>query len=221
MKISFLTTSSEHPVFPLLQNWVEQNKSNHEIDLVLKKQELKGGDVLFLISCHELIEKKIRDSYQSVLILHASDLPKGRGWSPHIWDILNGKNKFYLCLLETEDAVDSGKIWKKVSINLTGDELFDEINDKLFAAEFELVDFAVKNFGNILPKEQNNSEATYYPRRKPEDSELDTSKSIASQFNLMRVSDPVRYPTFFSYRGAKYRIVLNKINAKSDRDDFN
>lgn len=218
MKISLLITSDEHPIYQLLEVWVEQNKNMHDIDLVQEKKSLKGGDILFLISCHELIEKKIRDKFQCVLLLHASDLPKGRGWSPHVWDVLNGSKKIYLCLLEANDEVDSGKIWKKIEIGLNGTELFDEINEKLFASELRLLGFAVDNFASINPVSQENAEATYFGRRRPEDSELDVNKSIASQFDLMRISDPKRYPAFFVHKGAKYKIILEKLNSENDQN---
>jgi methionyl-tRNA formyltransferase len=55
-----------------------------------------------------------RAKYDSSLVLHASDLPAGRGWSPHIWAITNGAESVTLSLLEAEDQVDSGRIWKKM-----------------------------------------------------------------------------------------------------------
>ena len=47
------------------------------------------------------------------LVLHASDLPDGRGWSPHVWDVISGKSSLTLSLINAEDSVDTGHIWKK------------------------------------------------------------------------------------------------------------
>ena len=74
---------------------------------------LAGGEILFLVSCNEIIGKDVRDRYMATLVIHASDLPKGRGWSPHIWQIIEGKKEIMVSLLEAEDAVDSGAIWAK------------------------------------------------------------------------------------------------------------
>ncbi|SUD98990.1 Uncharacterised protein [Psychrobacter phenylpyruvicus] len=59
MKISFLCSDSEHPVNSYLYNWIEDNSTEHTIELVREKSELSGGDILFLISCSESLIRKI------------------------------------------------------------------------------------------------------------------------------------------------------------------
>ena len=136
--------------------------------------------------------------FQQCLVLHASDLPKNRGWSPHVWSILNGENDITLSLLEAEDKVDMGRIWKKAKIKLNGTELYDEINQKLFEGELQLISWACKNLSCVTPTQQDSSAANYLPKRTAKDSELDISKSLESQFDLLRVCDPNRFPAFFA-----------------------
>jgi methionyl-tRNA formyltransferase len=178
---------------------------------VQRKKELTGGNILFLISCHEIVESSIRSLYDHSLVVHASDLPRGRGWSPMIWQILEGKTDITVSLLEAEDSVDSGKIWHQKIVHLEGHELFDEINNALFKAEIDLMNFAIENESTIEPKVQSDDRATYYRKRKPEDSKIDPEMSIASQFNLLRVADPERYPAFFEYFGRRYKILISKM----------
>ena len=71
---------------------------------------LVGGDILFLISCNEPISKDVRALFRATLVIHASDLPLGRGWSPHIWQVLEKKRFIKVTLLEAADLVDSGSI---------------------------------------------------------------------------------------------------------------
>ena len=40
--------------------------------------------------------------------------------------------------------------------------------------------------------------------------EIDPDKTIAEQFDLMRVCDPDRYPAYFNYLGYKYVIRIEK-----------
>ena len=76
----------------------------------------------------------------------------------------------------------------------------------------ELVDFAVREFGSVEPVQQDKAvQPTYYTRRSPDDSQLDPQKSIAEQFNLIRLCDPDRFPAFFELYGHKYKITLEKI----------
>ena len=43
------------------------------------------------------------------------------------------------------------------------------------------------------------------------DSRLDPSRSIAEQFDLLRVADPQRFPAFFDLRGHRYLVRLKKL----------
>ncbi len=79
MKITIICSSKTHPIYPYLQEWMKKKSSVHEVDLVVKSYDLQGGDILFLISCNEIIEKETRSKYKRCLVIHASDVPKGRG----------------------------------------------------------------------------------------------------------------------------------------------
>ena len=213
MRISLLCTDENHPVNSYLSKWIENNNKLHHIELVRRKDDLSGGEILFLISCSEILNVSDRSNYKSCLILHASDLPKGRGWSPHIWQIIEGAEKITVSLIEAEDKVDSGRIWKKLQIQISKYALWDEINARLFVAEIELIDYAVRNFDKIIPQFQDqNIQPSYYTRRELSDSRIDPTLSIASQFNQLRVCDPHRFPAFFELDGYRYKISLEKLN---------
>ncbi|MCO4202477.1 formyltransferase family protein [Aeromonas taiwanensis] len=212
MNITILCSSESHPVNNMLNDWVQINSARHTIQLVRRKSELSEGDLLFLVSCSEIITASERSRFKKTLVIHASDLPQGRGWSPHIWEIIGGATNITVSLLEAEDIVDSGDIWKKYHVHIPNHSLYDEINELLFEAESELMDYAVTNFHVIQPQKQSASiEETYYPRRNAEDSEVDPHLSIASQFGLIRVCDPERFPAFFTLHGHKYKLTLEKV----------
>lgn len=210
MKISIVCSDPNHPIRPRIAEWAHQRQASHEVRLVEKVSELSGGDVLFLISCHEIVRASTRSAFTAALVVHASDLPRGRGWSPHIWQILEGRSELTVTLLEAEDNVDSGAIWAQRTIRFDGHELYDEINAALFDAEISLMNDAVDLWDGIQPRVQDGGKASYYPRRHAEDSRLDPSRPIAEQFNLLRVADPSRYPAFFELQGYQYEIQIRK-----------
>lgn len=212
MKISILCTDHFHPVVERLNEWVKSmTLKQHMVSLVFDKRELLGGDILFLVSCSQMIGEHERAKYKSTLVLHASDLPKRRGWSPHIWSILDGENEITVSLLEAAEPVDTGLIWLKTSFVLEGHELIDEINNKLFDVEIFLMTCAVDGFGKINPSAQVGDPGSYMKKRTPGDSEIDPEKSILEQFNLLRVVDSGRYPAFFYHHGYKYQIKIKKV----------
>jgi UDP-2,4-diacetamido-2,4,6-trideoxy-beta-L-altropyranose hydrolase len=207
MKIEILISDPNHPIMSYLKNW-KSRKEN--INIVHSSEDLTGGYILFLISCTEILRSKITKKYKHSLVLHASDLPKGRGWSPHVWSVLEGNNLLTLSLLEAHEKVDQGSIWLKEHIALEGHELFDEINDKLFQAEIKLMTEAIDKANVITPKSQAGLASDYYPKRTPEDSRLNVHQSLIDQFNLLRISDKNRYPAFFEHLGYKYIVRIEK-----------
>ncbi len=213
MKVSIVCSNPAHPVNTYLLQWIERHCQAHDIELVRKKSELTGGDMLLLVSCGEIVTAKDRASYGVSLVLHASDLPRGRGWSPHIWELAAGASHITLSLLEAQDKVDSGKIWKKLHIPVPPTALWDEINHLLFTAEVQLMDFALESYSRIEPQDQPaDVEPTYFRLRTPKDSWIDPHRTIAEQFDLIRVCDPNRFPAFFEYRGQRYALKLGKLN---------
>lgn len=213
MRITLLCSDAQHPVNRYIQRWANAQAGLHEVNIVQKKSQLSGGEILFLISCSEIINASDRAQYKVCLVLHASDLPKGRGWSPHIWALVQGAEAITLSMLEAEDKVDSGRIWRKAHIRVPRHALWYEINHLLFTAEVEMIDYAVQNYALVTPQPQADTEqATYLRKRTPLDSRIDPNKSIAQQFDLIRVCDPNRFPAYFEHLGQRYTLKLDKSN---------
>lgn len=213
MIITVLCSDAVHPVNTYLNAWVNEVSENHSISIVRSRTELTSGDFLFLVSCSEIIKAEHRESYRHTLVLHASDLPKGRGWSPHVWELIQGGEVITLSLLEAEDKVDTGRIWLKKLIPIKKTALWDEVNHLLFEAEIKLMNEALVGYDQIKPYPQDPEiEATYHRKRIPEDSRIDPESIIADQFDLIRMCDPDRYPAWFELHGQKYKLVMEKMD---------
>jgi len=188
----------------------------HTVVLCHDKSELVQGDVLFLVSCAQLLTEADRAKFRKTLVLHASDLPDGRGWSPHIWTILRGGDSITVTLLEAAARVDTGAIWFKERFRLEGHELLPEINEQLFAAELRLMTRALTDFDAVQPTAQVGPAAPPLRKRTPEDSRLDVTRPIADQFNLLRVVDNQRFPAFLDFRGHRYKLIIEKADDDSN-----
>jgi methionyl-tRNA formyltransferase len=216
MRISVVCTDRAHPVFTELERWCAARAGAHEIVLSETLDGLPGGDILFLISCSRIVTPVLRARYRHSLVVHASDLPEGRGWSPLIWQLVEGRQDIAVTLLEATDPVDSGAIWAKRWLHFAGHELHDEINAALFAAELELMDYALAHCDDLQPQAQDEGRASWYRRRTPKDSRIDPQRPLADQFDLLRVADPARYPAFFELRGQRYEISIRKMRDKDE-----
>lgn len=217
MKVTFLCSDSSHPVNEFLTNWIANAASGIEAEIVRSVDRAKGGNFLFLVSCSEFVSGKDRVRYDHCLVLHASDLPKGRGWSPHVWEIIGGADAIMLSLIEAADEIDTGAVWSKIEISVPKHLLWYEINDLLFEAEIEMINFALSNYNQISPKLQDLTKlAAPFPKRSPKDSEVDPNKSLSEQFDLIRVCDPGRYPAFFHMHGYRYALKIEKLDEEQD-----
>ena len=181
---------------------------NHDVKFTHKHEDIVSGEILMLLSCEKLFKDLNLNKHN--LVVHESALPQGKGWSPLTWQILEGKNEIPVTLIEATEQLDAGDIYNQEIIHLEGHELVDELRKKQGKATIQLLLNFVNNYPNNKRVPQTGEE-TYYPRRKPEHSKLDTNKSIAEQFNLLRVSDNERYPAWFEINGKKYTIKTEKI----------
>lgn len=182
---------------------------NYFVKLCRNEEEVENGDVLFLLGCTKIFNKYSLNKYN--LVVHESNLPEGRGWSPLTWQILEGRNQIPITLFEAEEKVDAGYIYYQDLVILDGSELFEEIKFKQFESTVKLVLKFLENYNNLAPFPQQG-EVSYYKRRGPKDSELDVSKSISEQFNLLRVADNNNYPAFFYFKNQKYIVKIFKEN---------
>jgi methionyl-tRNA formyltransferase len=179
----------------------------HNTLLIHNSDEVRQGDILCLLSCEEIFKNLELNKHN--LVVHESALPKGKGWSPLTWQILEGKNEIPVTLFEADKKVDAGLIYYQELIKLSDNELIDELRSAQGNATISLILKFVSNYPGIQGIAQSG-ESTYYPKRKPEDSRLDPEKTLKEQFNLLRVVDNDRYPAFFEYKGTKYKISITK-----------
>ncbi len=107
--------------------------------------------------------------------------------------------------------MDSGQVYLQGKMQLEGHELVDELREMQAEVTLDLCRRFVREYPVIIQQAffQTGVES-YYCRRRPEDSRLDPSKTIAEQFDLLRVVDNERYPAFFDWKGRRYIIRIEK-----------
>jgi len=147
------------------------------------------------------------------LVVHESDLPMGKSFSPMAWQILEGKKVIPICIFEAGHKVDSGAVWLRSSIILKGNELCAEWQSLQGQKTVELCIKCVEEYKSIKPEPQPKGES-FYSRRTAKDSELSIHKSLAEQFNLLRTVDNERYPAYFKLNGDTF--VLNIKSKKTE-----
>lgn len=208
MKIQILCDNINSWIIPYIQKFAEEMElKGIRVKFHFEHEQVEQGDVLFLLSCEKKFKNLSLNTF--TLVVHESALPSGKGWSPLTWQILEGKNEIPITLFEAQESIDSGRIYEQTLMRFDGSELIDELRDIQAKATFELVNLFIQKFPDNKSLPQNGEES-FYKKRIPSDSELDINKSILEQFNLLRVCDNERYPSFFHLNGHKYKVKIFK-----------
>jgi methionyl-tRNA formyltransferase len=208
MFIQILVDNPNSWIIPFSNQLKEELQDlGHNSILIHSHDEVQIGDILCLLSCTKIFKKLNLNKHN--LVVHESNLPKGKGWSPLTWQILEGANKIPVTLFEATNSVDAGQIYSQLDIELNGTELIDEIREKQAILTNQLIIDFVKLYPNNIGINQKGIE-TVYKKRKPEDSVLDIERPLSEQFNLLRVCDNERYPAYFELKGIKYHLKIYK-----------
>lgn len=165
--------------------------------------------IVFILSYFKIIAKEFLIKHEHNLVVHESDLPKGKGWAPLFWQILEDKNEIPIVLIEASERVDGGDIFIKDSVLYEGHELYDEIREKQAKKTIDLCLKFIEEYENMKPIKQSGK-GTIYKKRNAFGSELDTKKTIEEQFNLLRIVNNKDFPAFFYHKDQKYIIKIYK-----------
>lgn len=203
MKIQILIDNKESWFTSYIFKLISQIKDEFTKDVILihSHEDVTKGDILFLLSCQKIF-KNLHLNKKNIVV-HASRLPEGKGWSPVTWQVLNDINKIPVTLFEASEKIDSGEIYLTDFIELDGYELIDKI--RYFQAEvvFRMIIKFLKKYPNIKGYSQKGK-SSYYKKRTKVDSELNIEGKLKDQFNLLRVCDNEKYPAFFYMNKKKY-----------------
>ena len=196
----------------LAQHFPEYFYASTELDIhtLYDEKEVRGYDIVFVLGYTKLLKGEILEANNLLLVVHESDLPKGRGFAPVQWQILEGFNSITVCLIRVFDEADTGDICEKMTLSLSGTELYDEIRMKQAKITFKLIEQFLKKYPNINFTKQKG-EPSIYKRRTPSDSQLDVDKTIREQFNLLRISNNEEWPAFFEISGQTYQLKIEKL----------
>ena len=207
-KIQFLVDNLDSWILPYVEKFRKDlSKRGYICKVFNDHDKVENGDIIILLSCEKKFTQFSKNKFN--LVVHESDLPKGKGWSPLTYQILEGKNQIPITLFEADESFDGGKIYLKDLIKLNGSELVDELRKKQAKKTFDLINKFLKENKNLIGEAQSGKESIYR-RRRLCDNKLDVNKSIIDNFNILRVSDNNRYPAYFILNDQKYILKISK-----------
>lgn len=170
-------------------------KYSKNVRIFQNASEIENGDVMFILSCDRILKKELLGLHKNNIVIHESDLPKGRGWSPLSWQVENGLNEIPITMFEASEYLDAGDWYIKDVIILNGFELIDELRYKQASKTINMIDLYLWQ-SPVFANKQVGIESKFQ-KRKEENQEINIEKTIKDQFNKLRVCDNDRYPAHF------------------------
>lgn len=168
-----------------------------------KKINDLNPNLIVSVSYHSIIREPILDKY-TIINAHGSLLPKYRGRTPINWAIINGEKETGVTVHYVTKKIDAGDIILQKKISIEPNETAGDICEKILPLYPKLITEAV----NLIEKgkaprvPQDNTKATNFGKRTPDDGLIDWAKSSKDIHNWIRaLSRP--YPGAFTFRKGK------------------
>lgn len=198
-------------------------KSNHVNDLdVIKAIRRYDIDWLFIIGWSQIASKEVIEAPNIGAIgAHPTLLPVGRGRAAIPWSIIKGLDKTGVTFFKMDVGVDTGLILAQEEVPISPKETATTLYDKVNKAHEVLIKRLFVNLkkNNVEEKEQDESKATYWQGRRPDDGQISETMSVNIVDRLVRATTKP-YPGAFIIRNNK-KIIIWKGKVSDKKIDSN
>ncbi len=169
-------------------------------------------DIIASINYLFLIKKDIiQHSKKLTFNIHGSLLPKYRGRTPHVWAIINNEKEAGITAHKIDEGCDTGDILSQIIVQIdetdTGNTILEKYKQEYFNLVKDVIDSCKRNELKFIT--QNESIATYFGKRTPEDGAIDWNWQKERIRNWVRAqANP--YPGAFTLLGSE-KIIIDKV----------
>lgn len=158
-------------------------------------------ELLFVIGWSELVTETVLNVPSvAALGMHPAPLPRGRGRAPLAWSLIKGLDETALTLFHLVEEADAGDIVAQKPMPIAMEDDAGSMYDKMVETGREMIREYHPQFeeGAAPRTSQNDDEATWWPRRRPEHGLIDWNQSPRDVYNWIR-GQTRPYPGAFSY----------------------
>ena len=190
-------------------------RNNPEVTEILKEL---NPDCICVVAYGKILPKEILEFPRLGCInVHGSLLPKYRGAAPMQWAIINGEEKTGITTMFMDEGMDTGDMLLKEEINITDDDNFETIHDKLKEIGSNLL---IKTLDKILDgtivREKQPDECTVAPMINKEMTKINFNKTSREIFNFVRGLSPFPGTYIEDEKGSRYKIYKVEIVKEKD-----
>ncbi len=174
----------------------------------------KNPDIIIVVAYGKLLpEYVINYPKYGCVNVHASLLPEYRGAAPIQRSVIDGKKVTGVTTMLMDKGLDTGDMLMKKEIEITGDDNFETVHDKLSKVGSELivqtVDALIDN--SVVPQKQDDAKSTYAHMITKETMLINWTKTAVDVHNLVRGLYPVP-KAYTMYNGKRMKICKTEIS---------
>lgn len=166
-------------------------------------------DLLVVIGWYYMIPRRMRDLAPLGCVgIHASLLPRYRGGAPLVWALINGETETGVTLFHFTDGVDDGDVVAQERFAIEARDTIADLLAKAEAASVRLVtEYVPRLADGTAPREpQDQSAATLFPQRSPQDGRIDWSWDAPRIDRFIRAQTHPYPGAFTDIAGKRVRI---------------
>lgn len=139
------------------------------------------------------------------LNLHPSDLPKYRGPAPVQWTLINGDTETAVCIIQTDEGMDTGPLTVKGHTRVAPDETAAELADRLRDMGIPLLLEAIAGLESLQRTPQLGKES-HAPMLTKDDGKIVWERTASEICNRHRGVQP--WPgSWFEYQGKRVKVI--------------
>jgi len=204
-----------HHNIPLLKS---SHINNEDVIDNIKKNNI---DWLFIVGWSQIANSNVlKTPMKGVVGMHPTLLPEGRGRASIPWAIIKNLKKTGVTMFKMDTGIDNGPIISQIEIPLKKRITATMLYNKVVEAHVLIFQKTIKALllNKIKLVSQNESKASIWPGRKPEDGEINLKGSVYDAERLIRATTHPYPGAFYYHNGIKHIIwsakILNDIKAK-------
>jgi len=158
-------------------------------------------DLIVVISWSQILPPEIINApLLGCVAIHYSMLPARRGGAPLNWALIDGLHETGITLYYMDAGIDTGDIILQKPLSIEREDTVKTLLDKVVVLAPETLSEGIDLIekGQAPRIKQDETQASYTPRRRPADSLIDWSMSDEQIYNFIRALAPP-YPCAFTY----------------------
>ena len=171
-----------------------------------KELNIEGVDefapeFIFFLHWSWKVPVEITQNYKCIAF-HMTDVPYGRGGSPLQNLIIRGHKETKLTALKMVEEFDAGPVYLKEDLGLSGSA--EEVYVRASYLSARMIRRIIDEHPVPIPQE---GEPTLFKRRSPDESRMESLKSLCEIHDFIRMLDAEGYPhAFIEHDGHKYEL---------------